>query len=79
MTTAEWLVVKVGDFVVDRGCASLPHREVLAVKRVSGKLGQRGKTRTTIHVPRRHGKGPPVIICNTEDRSGARFVLRLAP
>lgn len=76
MTAAEWLAVKVGDFIVDRSTQHLAHREVLSVSRVSGRAEQRGKTRTMIRVPKIRGAGM-TIICNSEDRSGARFILRV--
>jgi hypothetical protein len=74
MTADEWLILKVGDVLIDAKCQHA-RREVLTVSRVSGKPGQRGKTRTTITVQNLHSAGRTTIVVNCEDVGGERFAL----
>lgn len=74
MTVEQWHALKVGDVIIDNKCGGAP-RVVLTLNRVSGKRGQRGKTRTTITVPNLKSSGRTTHIVNAEDEDGARFEL----
>lgn len=68
MTDDQWLELQVGDLIRDHVCGGAI-RTVQSVSRVSGKRGQRGKTRTSIRVNNLKEYGRTTILFSTEDRS----------
>lgn len=68
MTDTEWLELRVGSVIRDHACGGAI-RTVQSVSRVSGKRGQRGKTRTSIRVNNLKEYGRTTILFSTEDRS----------
>jgi hypothetical protein len=73
VTTEEWLTIKVGDAIVTaRGGL---RRIVLAVSRVSGKSGQRGKIRTVVTVVHSRRPGKTMTIASSDDHEHNRFLL----
>lgn len=76
MTRDEWLSVEVGDVLVDHMSGDAP-REVLSVRRVTGRRGQpRGATRTVVTLANlRSPLARPVAVASTDDLRGTRFSL----
>lgn len=72
MTAEEWLAVDVGTVIRDHHCGGAI-RIVQSVSRVSGRRGQRGKTRTMATVNNLKSVGSYTYIISTEDcfREGA--------
>lgn len=74
MTKEQWLALEVGDVIRDRLCGNA-RREVLSISRVSGRPGQRGKTRTSITVANLKSPGRTTVLFSTDDANGERFVM----
>lgn len=76
MTREEWLEVQVGDVLIDHMSGDSP-REVLSVRRVTGRRGQpRGATRTVVTLANlRSPLARPVSVASSDDLRGTRFSL----
>lgn len=74
MTQQQWLEVAVGDVVIDMKCGQA-ERTVLRVSRISGRRGQKGKTRTMVEVKSLKSRDALVLLMSTEDLNGGRFIL----
>ncbi len=75
MTKEEWLAIKPGDHVIDGKYGNADQREVLTVKRVTGKPGQKpGAVKTTIGLAS-YRSTKPVPYHNSDDMGGTRFQL----
>ena len=75
MTREQWLQVKPGDFVIDRGLKSTPHRLVIAVKRWPPKRAG-AMVRTWITVANVKSSGSTTQFANIVDgKAPGRFEL----